>query len=139
MVCPAEFRRIHRQPGTPGERLATQPAHQVVRGDSAEAAVAVRERVNPHESVVEPDGESTARRILWCALALIPVSLLPRFWSMAGNLYVVGATVAGIGFLYYCWRVMQDRTRVRARGVLLASVVYLPILYGLLVIDHTGL
>lgn len=89
--------------------------------------------------VVEPDGESTARRILWCALALIPVSLLPRFWSMAGNLYVVGATVAGIGFLYYCWRVMQDRTRVRARGVLLASVVYLPILYGLLVIDHTGL
>ncbi|MBS1875199.1 MAG: protoheme IX farnesyltransferase [Acidobacteria bacterium] len=89
--------------------------------------------------VVEPDGESTARRILWCAMALVPVSLLPRFWSMAGNLYVAGATLAGIGFLYYCWRVMQDRTRVRARGVLLASVVYLPILYGLLVIDHTGL
>ncbi len=89
--------------------------------------------------VVEPDGESTARRILWCAAALVPVSLLPRYWSMAGNFYVVGATLAGLGFLYYCWRVMQDRTRVRARGVLLASVVYLPILYGLLVIDHTGL
>ena len=89
--------------------------------------------------VVEPDGESTARRILWCAMALVPVSLLPRFWSMAGNFYVAGATLAGMGFLYYCWRVMQDRTRVRARGVLLASVVYLPILYGLLVIDHTGL
>ena len=77
--------------------------------------------------VVEPDGESTARRILWCAMALVPVSLLPRFWSMAGNLYVAGATLAGIGFLYYCWRVMQDRTRVRARGVLLAvthQIVY---------------
>jgi heme o synthase len=89
--------------------------------------------------VVEPDGESTARRILWCAAALVPISLLPRFWAMAGSVYVVGALGAGAMFLYYCWLVTQDRTRVRARGVLLASVVYLPILYGLLVIDRTAL
>lgn len=89
--------------------------------------------------VVEPDGESTARRIVWFAAALIPISLLPKYWSMAGNIYVAGAMIAGLAFLYYCWRVFGDRTRVRARGVLLASVVYLPILYGLLVLDHTGL
>ncbi len=89
--------------------------------------------------VVEPDGESTARRIVWCALALIPISLLPKFWDMAGNIYVVGAILTGAMFLYYSTRILSDRSRVRARAVLLASVVYLPILYGLLVLDHQGL
>ena len=89
--------------------------------------------------VIEPDGESTARRIVWCSFALIPLSLLPRFFSMAGNLYVIGAVIAGIGFLYASSKIMHDRTRVRARSVLLASVIYLPILYGLLVLDRVRL
>jgi protoheme IX farnesyltransferase len=89
--------------------------------------------------VVEPDGESTARRMVWCSLALIPISLLPRLWSMAGNLYAVGAVLAGLGFLYSAARILNDRSRVRARGVLLASVVYLPILYGLMVLDRARL
>ena len=67
--------------------------------------------------VVEPDGESTARRIVWCALALIPISLLPKFWDMAGNIYVVGAILTGAMFLYYSARILSDRSRVRARGV----------------------
>ena len=89
--------------------------------------------------VVEPDGESTARRMVFCSLALIPISLLPKFWMMAGNIYLAGAILAGIMFVYFSWRVLNDRTRVRARGVLLASVVYLPILYGLMVFDRAGL
>jgi protoheme IX farnesyltransferase len=89
--------------------------------------------------VVEPDGESTARRMVICSLALIPVSLLPAFWQMTGNIYMIGAALAGAMFLYYSWRVFGDRTRVRARGVLLASVIYLPILYGLMVLDRAGL
>lgn len=89
--------------------------------------------------VVEPDGESTARRILWCSAALIPISLLPKFWAMSGNFYAIGAVLAGLMFLYSGARILKDRTRVRARGVLLASVVYLPILYGLMVLDRTGL
>jgi protoheme IX farnesyltransferase len=89
--------------------------------------------------VVEPDGESTARRILWCAAALIPISLLPKIWAMSGYFYVIGAIAAGLMFLYSAARIMKDRSRLRARGVLLASVVYLPILYGLMVLDRTGL
>jgi heme o synthase len=89
--------------------------------------------------VVEPDGESTARRMVFFSLALIPVSLLPKFWSMAGNIYLVGAVLMGAMFVYYSWRVLNDRTRLRARGVLLASVIYLPILYGLMVLDRAGL
>jgi protoheme IX farnesyltransferase len=89
--------------------------------------------------VVEPDGQSTARRIVLCSLALIPISMLPKLWHMAGNVYVVGALAVGATFVYFCWRILADRTRVRARTVLLASVVYLPVLYGLMVLDRAGL
>jgi protoheme IX farnesyltransferase len=89
--------------------------------------------------VIELDGESTARRIVWCSVAMIPLSLLPRFFSMAGNLYTVGAVLAGIMFLYASAKIVKYRTRVRARSVLLASVIYLPILYGLLVLDRVRL
>jgi heme o synthase len=82
--------------------------------------------------VVEPDGDSTARQILLYSVLLIPVSLLPNWLGMAGVIYAVGALVLGGLFLYSGVRVAMDRTRPRARQVLLASVVYLPILYGLM-------
>lgn len=88
--------------------------------------------------VVEPDGESTARRIWMFSLALIPISLLPKFTDMAGNVYLFGALALGLYFLYAGVRATFDRTRPRARQVLLASVVYLPLLYGLLVFDRPG-
>jgi protoheme IX farnesyltransferase len=89
--------------------------------------------------VVEPSGESTARRIWLFSLVLIPISLLPKFTDMAGNWYLFGALALGLYFLYAGLRASFDRTRPRARAVLLASVVYLPLLYGLLVIDRAGL
>ena len=89
--------------------------------------------------VIEKDGESTARRIVWCSVAMIPLSLLPKFFAMAGNFYLLGAVLAGIAFLYASSKILHDRTRLRARTVLLASVIYLPILYGLMVIDRVRL
>jgi heme o synthase len=86
--------------------------------------------------VVEPDGRSTARRIFLYSLALIPISLMPKFFDMAGNLYFYGALALGLGLLYYSLRIGADRTRQQARRVLLASVVYLPALFGLLLIDR---
>jgi protoheme IX farnesyltransferase len=87
--------------------------------------------------VVEPDGESTARRIVLFSLALVPISLLPKFTAMAGNLYLFGALALGLLFLYAGVRAGSERTILRARQVLLASVVYLPLLYGLLVLDSS--
>jgi len=89
--------------------------------------------------VVEPDGESTARQILFYALLLIPVSMAPKMLGMAGNIYTVGALALGAMFLYSGVRVSLDRTALRARRVLLASVVYLPLLYGLLLLDRPKL
>jgi protoheme IX farnesyltransferase len=58
---------------------------------------------------------------------------------MAGTAYLVGALMLGLAFLYAGVRVAFDRTRPRARSVLLASVMYLPLLYGLMVLDRPGL
>lgn len=89
--------------------------------------------------VVEPDGVSTARHIVLTSILLIPVSLAPALLSMTGTLYVVGAAGLGLWFLYSGVRVAMERTLVRARGVLLVSVIYLPLLYGLMVFDRPGL
>jgi protoheme IX farnesyltransferase len=88
--------------------------------------------------VVEPDGESTARRMVLYAVGLLLFSLIPRWTGMAGNVYLVGAFALGLYFLYAAAKVTRDRTRQRARQVLLASVAYLPLLYVLLLIDRTA-
>jgi protoheme IX farnesyltransferase len=86
--------------------------------------------------VVEPDGASTARRIFWTSLALVPLSLMPNLFGLTGPIYMVGAQIAGFGFAFFCCRVLEECSRQRARQVLLASVIYLPILYVFLVADR---
>ncbi len=89
--------------------------------------------------VVEPDGESTARQILLYSILLIPISLLPKWAGMTGNIYLIGALALGLWFLYAGIQVSFDRTRVKARNVLLTSVVYLPVLYALMILDPVRL
>ena len=86
--------------------------------------------------VVEPNGESTARRILLFSLLLIPVSMAPSFLSMTGNIYLAGALLMGLFFLYAAIKLTRNRTIPGARSVLRASVVYLPLLYGLMLFDR---
>jgi protoheme IX farnesyltransferase len=89
--------------------------------------------------VVEPDGMSTGRQIILYASTLIPVSLFPVLLGMSGRVYLVGALILGGWFLYTGVRVAFDRTNVRARRVLLASIIYLPMIYGLMVFDRPPL
>jgi protoheme IX farnesyltransferase len=89
--------------------------------------------------VVEPDGTSTARQIVLYSIALIPISLLPKWMGMTGSIYLIGALVLGLCFLYSGVRVSLDRSKLRARKVLLTSVIYLPVLYLLMVLDPVRL
>jgi protoheme IX farnesyltransferase len=89
--------------------------------------------------VVEPDGHSTARQIVLCGLALIPISMFPSILGMTGHIYLAGAVLLGLWFLYSGVRVAVERTILRARKVLIASVVYLPLIYGLMLLDRPGL
>lgn len=89
--------------------------------------------------VVEPNGDSTIRQILLTSLLLLPVSLMPRWLGMAGNVYLFGAALLGVTYIYSGWLARNDRTRTRARAILLTSVIYLPVLYALLMADHAQL
>lgn len=89
--------------------------------------------------VVEPDGRSTARRILLYSLVLVPASLLPSFWGMSGRIYLVGATLLSLSLLYFGARLALFRmpltsgaSRLRARQLLQATVFYLPLLFALM-------
>src|SRR5260370_17140117 len=89
--------------------------------------------------VVQPSGEGTARQIVLYSLALIPVSMFPSLLGMSGKIYFFGALALGLWYLYSGVRVAFDRTILRARAVLLVSVIYLPLIYGLMLLDRPTL
>jgi protoheme IX farnesyltransferase len=88
--------------------------------------------------VVEPDGRATSRQIVAYTLMLLPASLAPGLIKMSGAIYFVGAMVLGVVFFYFAWQCALAKTKVRARALLLASVFYLPILFGLMVLNQMG-
>jgi protoheme IX farnesyltransferase len=63
------------------------------------------------------------------ALLLIPVSLLPWIGKQAGNLYLGGAILLGIGFASLAIRFGLEATNVTARQLLFASIIYLPTIF----------
>ena len=63
-------------------------------------------------------------------------SLLPPLLGLVGAIYAVGVILAGAWFLKVCLQAALDLTGKRARHAFLASITYLPILLGLLVIDR---
>jgi len=85
--------------------------------------------------VVEPDGRVTGQQILTYTLMLIPVSMLPTLVHLAGNVYMVGALALGTAFLYFSVRAAAERSKWQARRLLHASVLYLPALFVLMVLN----
>jgi protoheme IX farnesyltransferase len=86
--------------------------------------------------VVEVDGRSTARQIIFYSVALIPVTLLPTFLGMAGMFYAACAVLLGLAMLYFGVRLAYLKAPItaaiskqRARQLLQATVFYLPILF----------
>jgi heme o synthase len=86
--------------------------------------------------VVEPDGRVTAQQIVIYTLMLLPVSLLPVALGMSGRIYLYGAIVLGLLFLYSSLRAAFSMSRQQARRLLLASVLYLPLLFILMVLNQ---
>ncbi|MBI3697760.1 MAG: protoheme IX farnesyltransferase [Acidobacteria bacterium] len=82
--------------------------------------------------VVEPDGAATRRQIVGYTVALLVVSVLPTLLGLSGAVYFCGTLALGLAFLYFGLGV---RTRLQARRLLQASVIYLPLVYTLMVLD----
>lgn len=83
------------------------------------------------------EGRFTGGEILAFTLALLPISLVPFFLGQAGIVYLAGAILFGLGFSVYGARMAFTRTRTLARRVLLASVIYLPLVFALMIVDKT--
>ncbi len=86
--------------------------------------------------MVEPDGRSTARQALLWGAALLPVSLLPAAFGLAGAPYLLGAAALGIAFLAACAAFSRAVTDRAARHLLLASVIYLPAVLAVMAVDR---
>jgi heme o synthase len=87
--------------------------------------------------VMDRRGGMTGRQMVGYCLALIPASLIPVLLGRAGGVYLLGALVLGVGFLSFALGFLRDRSVNRARYVLKASLIYLPALLALLLVNGT--
>ncbi len=85
--------------------------------------------------VVHRSGESTGRQIILFCCALIPISLLPSLFGATGVLYLIGATLLGFIYLAYGFALSLFRSNTHAQRLLRISVLYLPALLGLMMLD----
>lgn len=83
----------------------------------------------------DPEGVSTGLQIVLHALTLIPISMLPLFFKMAGQTYLIGALALGVMFLATGILFALKRSDAAARKVFIASVIYLPLLLSLMMYD----
>lgn len=95
--------------------------------------------------VVQPDGWSTVLEALIYAVIMIPVSLLPVYLHIAGKVYGVTALLLGLVYLGYTirfGRITRARSMVEskmyARDLLKVSVIYLPVLLTVLMLNAIG-
>ena len=80
-------------------------------------------------------GESTGRQIIFFCCALIPISVLPSFFGLTGMVYLLGAVLLGFIYLGYGFAVALFRSNTHAHRLLRISVLYLPALLVLMMMD----
>jgi protoheme IX farnesyltransferase len=88
--------------------------------------------------VVEPDGGRTGEQSVSYTVALVVAGVTPFLLKLAGPVYLAGAIILGLGYLGCAIRFSRERTLKRARVLFLASIVYLPLLLGLMVWDKAN-
>ncbi|HTL58050.1 MAG TPA: heme o synthase, partial [Candidatus Limnocylindrales bacterium] len=85
--------------------------------------------------VIDPDGRRTGRQSVTHALALLLVSLWPFVLQLVGPIYLFGALLMGASFLWFALQFSRELTVSRARQLFYASILYLPLLLALMVLD----
>jgi protoheme IX farnesyltransferase len=85
--------------------------------------------------VVEPAGKITAKQIVIFAVLTLLISLAPFFLGLAGLFYLIGAALLGAWFLFAGIDFARTKSDEKARRLLKVSVMYLPLLFGLMVLN----
>ncbi len=86
--------------------------------------------------VTQPDGRLTSQVGLGATLLLLLVGVLPSVFNLAGWLYFAGMLAVGTGFTIPAFAFASEPTDLRARRLLVASIVYVPAFFALVVIDY---
>ena len=102
------------------------------REDYARAGI----RVLP---VVDWSGTSSGTHSVTNCLALLPVALLPTLIGMAGTIYFVVALLSSAGLLWTAVALRRSGTLADARRLMMASLLYLPLLLAVMAIDKLPL
>jgi protoheme IX farnesyltransferase len=79
----------------------------------------------------------TGRQIILNTAALIPITLVPTIIHLAGTIYFTSAFLLGVAFLAFAIHCATARTRLSARKLFFASIIYLPVLLTMLMLDRT--
>jgi protoheme IX farnesyltransferase len=85
--------------------------------------------------VFDPDGRRTSSQALSHTLGLLPVSLSPFIFKLAGPYYLVSALILGAVFAGAAIRFAREMTVARARSLFFVSIIYLPLLLMALALD----
>jgi len=85
--------------------------------------------------VVDREGTRTFRQIILYATALVGVSLLPAVLGLAGVVYFFGALVVCTALVQVCLWAASNKTNVRAKWLMHATVLHIPLLLGLMIYD----
>jgi protoheme IX farnesyltransferase len=87
--------------------------------------------------VVDQEGTRTFRQIVVTASVLVGVSLLPAIAGIAGVFYFFGALGLSVALLQVCLWAASAKTNVRAKWLMHATVLHIPLLLALMVYDKT--
>jgi heme o synthase len=85
--------------------------------------------------VVDPEGRRTFRQIILYAAALVGISLLPALLGLAGVVYFFGALVTSTAMVQVCLWAASNKTNIRAKWLMHATVLHIPVLLGLMAYD----
>ena len=84
---------------------------------------------------VDAEGFRTGRQAVSHTIGLLFVSLVPAMFGLAGTVYFIGALLLGLIFLLAAVQFSRQLTLARARQLFFMSILYLPLLLGLMVLD----
>jgi protoheme IX farnesyltransferase len=95
------------------------------------------EQKNEQKQIIPPALEVLIRlqTVLPC-LALIGLSFAPMFMRTEGLFYTAGAFVFNVAFSYYGIQLIIDKSNVAARRLLLASIIYLPLIFLWMILNR---
>ena len=88
--------------------------------------------------VRDSNGRLTGQVVVLTSLALVPLGLAATLWGLAGVVYAVGSVALGSWLVIAGLKLYVTRSDTSARGLFLASIAYLPLLLGLMIIDRNA-